>query len=473
MWNDKCGMIDVRFIYRKLIRQYVLLPILFCLCCIYFCHAQTATDSTYQILQKVFQNPPEQAKPWVFWYWMHAAVTREGITTDLEAMKANGIGGAYLMPIKDTTSPPLIQPVAQQLSPLWFDMVKHAMQESERLGLKLGMHVSDGFALAGGPWIKPEMSMQKVVGSQLLVTGGRMIDTLLPLPAHKENFYRDIKIYAWQSLPGEGVNSYTFPPVVTSSKGEDVSFLAIRGNKKTFGTNDECWIQYSFEKPFTCRSLRIFATGQTYQAQRMMVMVSNDGVNFTKHTRLQTPRHGWQDGDENYTHAIEPVTAKYFRLVYSKEGTEPGAEDLDAAKWKPSIKVSGIELSSEPRIHQFEGKSGAVWRISPETDAAQIPSNLVIPENGLIDLTSLLQPDGHLKWQAPEGNFTILRIGHTSTGHTNYTGGKGLGLECDKFNPEAVQLQFDNWFARVYKEVGDSLARKVLKVFHIEQDSLY
>ena len=41
-------------------------------------------------------------------------------------------------------------------------MVKFAMQEAKRLNLKLAMHVSDGFALAGGPWITPELSMQKL-----------------------------------------------------------------------------------------------------------------------------------------------------------------------------------------------------------------------------------------------------------------------------------------------------------------------
>jgi hypothetical protein len=53
-------------------------------------------------LEKIFRNPPSSAKPWVFWYWMHAAISKEGITADLEAMKEVGIGGAYLMPIKDT-----------------------------------------------------------------------------------------------------------------------------------------------------------------------------------------------------------------------------------------------------------------------------------------------------------------------------------------------------------------------------------
>ncbi len=32
---------------------------------------------------------------------------------------------------------------------------------------------------------------------------------------------------------------------------------------------------------------------------------------------------------------------------------------------------------------------------------------------------------GKLSWQAPAGNWVIVRIGHTSTGHTNATGGGG------------------------------------------------
>ena len=48
-------------------------------------------------LDELFRHPPEQAKPWVFWYWMQAAVTKEGIAADLQAMKETGIGGAYMM----------------------------------------------------------------------------------------------------------------------------------------------------------------------------------------------------------------------------------------------------------------------------------------------------------------------------------------------------------------------------------------
>ena len=46
------------------------------------------------------------------------------------------------------------------------------MQEAKRLDLKLAMHVSDGFALAGGPWITPELSMQKLVWTKTYIKEG-------------------------------------------------------------------------------------------------------------------------------------------------------------------------------------------------------------------------------------------------------------------------------------------------------------
>ena len=93
----------------------------------------------------------ESARPWVYWYWMHGAVTKEAITADLEAMKEAGLGGAYIFAIKDVPDPPLFEPSVRTMTPQWWQMVKHAMSESDCLGLKLGMNSCDGFTAAGGP----------------------------------------------------------------------------------------------------------------------------------------------------------------------------------------------------------------------------------------------------------------------------------------------------------------------------------
>ena len=419
-------------------------------------------------LKEVKAQSNDSAKSWVFWYWMQASVSKEGITADLEAMKQAGIGGAYLMPIKGATNPPLFTPVAEQLSPQWWEMVKHALREADRLGLKIGMHVSDGFALAGGPWITPELSMQKVVSSQIAITGGKKTKIVLPQPESKENYYKDIAVYAFPSVPGTGGSTRTIIPKVTTSTGVDASFLIKADNKESLKSNDPLWIQYEFEKPFTARTVFIYTNGNNVQAHRLIIEVSDDGKSFRSIGRLEPPRHGWQDTDEDITHSINPTSAKYFRFTYDKSGSEPGAEDLDAAKWKPSLKLVRLELSSEPRVHQFEGKSGAVWRVSKRTTSQQIADNLCVPLNKIINLSDKLNPDGSLNWKAPKGNWTIMRVGHTSTGHTNATGGAAIGLECDKFNPEAIKLQFNSWYGEALRQAGPDLAPRILNTFHVD-----
>src|ERR1700749_3024836 len=92
---------NIRSIMRRLSRLTILL----------FFVAGVAGAQLYSAL---FQHPPDAARPWVFWYWMQAAVSREGIRADLQAMKEAGIGGAYLMPIKGVANPPLIDPPIEQ-----------------------------------------------------------------------------------------------------------------------------------------------------------------------------------------------------------------------------------------------------------------------------------------------------------------------------------------------------------------------
>jgi hypothetical protein len=442
-----------------------------CICCLTL-HGTAqvrSSSSAKDELKQAFLHPPESAKPWVFWYWMQAAVSRAGITADLQAMKQAGIGGAYLMPIKGAANPPYLTPPVEQLSPEWWAMIKFAKQEADRIGVKLAMHDCDGFALAGGPWITPELSMQKIVWSKTWVTGDKTYRDTLPKPAHYKNYYKDIEVLAYPSLSGEGTSSYdVHPKVTTSIVNTDVQYLSEKGNKKSFASSEPCWIQLEFEKPFTCRSLVIHTSASNYQSERLLVEVSDDGKNFRPLGRLEPPRHGWQDGDAEITNDIVPTTARYFRFVYDKRGSEPGAEDLDFAKWKPSLKLSGIELSSEPRIHQYESKTGEVWRVSKRTNKNQLPDELCIPKDKFINLTDKVDANGQLNWNVPAGQWTILRISHTSTGHTNATGGAGSGLECDKFNPEAAKVQFDNWFGEAVRQGGPELAKRVLKIFHID-----
>ncbi len=425
-----------------------------------------ATFAQADDLTARFQNPPSGAGPWVFWHWVQGAVSREGITADLEAMKAIGIEGAYIFTVRGSAKPPLFDPPADAMTPQWWTMVRHAVTEADRLGLLLGMHACDGFSVGGGPWITPELSMQKVVWTEVQATGGKRFDAVLPQPLALENFYRDIAVLAFPSPPDAGVSTRTVVPKVTASvPGVDPQFLVAERGTQRFRSDSPCWIQYAFEQRFTCRSITVYPDGTSFQPMRLRVEASDDGASFRLVEQLEPPRHGWQNQDAGATYAITPTAARFFRFIYDPNGSEPGSEDLDTAKWRPSFRLRRLELFSEPRIHQFEGKSGQVWRIARRTTSRQVPDNACVPLDRVIDVTQYMDGNGRLQWNVPDGNWTILRLGHTSTGHRNDTGGAAVGLECDKFNPEAAKLQFDRWFGEIFRQIGPELAGRVLKGF--------
>lgn len=420
---------------------------------------ETTAGQGTDALESGFRHPPEDAKPWVFWYWMRGAVSKEGIKADLEAMKEVGIGGAYLMPVFGPGEPPMVDTPTVQLSPRWWDMLRYAFSEADGLGLKIAMHDCDGWSVAGGPWITPELSMQKVTWARTYVDGGK-VDVRLPMPSIHENYYKDVAVYALPISEEWERNSRTEKAVMTS----EGATLGEGGSIKCAGP---CWVQYGFGKPFTCRTIVVSAR-TNYQAQRMLIEVSDDGTHFRSLGRLEPPRHGWEDADEDVTHTIPAVTARYFRFVYDKSGSEPGSEDLDAAKWKPSLKVQHIELSAMPAVYQYEGKTGAIWRVSRPTSREELPDSVCIARGRMVDVSRYMDGAGRLVWNAPPGRWMILRIGHTSTGYTNGTGGGGKGLECDKFNPRAAEIQFDHWFGETIRQVGPELAGRVLKIFHTD-----
>lgn len=426
------------------------------------CLVSAASDD----LEKAFQNPPNAAKPWVYWYWMQANATSDGITRDLEAMAAAEIGGAYLMPIGHASSKTTADPPANPLSEHWWKLVIHAANEADRLGLRLAMNACDGWALAGGPWITPEMSMQEVVTTTRVVDGGKPFMGKLAQPTTRSDYYRDIAVLVWPSIQGAGVTSTQLNPKATTNiPGLDAQQLG-QDAGKTMTLSAEGWIQYEFAKPFTCRSIRMSPDQRTaFQLHRVEVLVSDDGKTFRSLGRLKpTQYHGWQDRGLACTHAIPATTGRFFRLVFDLSDTPPLSENHEGSKTRNRNRLAAqhIELSSQPRIHQWEGKAGYRWRRSVWTTDAQCPTNVCVPPDRIVNLTNKMDADGTLRWTPPPGRWTIQRIGYTTTGVRNGPGGTGAGLECDKFNPEAARVQFEGWFGEALDRVGPELAGKTL-----------
>jgi hypothetical protein len=171
-----------------------------------------------------FRRPPDAVRPWVYWMWMDGNISRAGITGDLEAMQKAGIGGVLIMEVNAG----IPRGPVNFMSPDWRALFKHAVAEATRLGLQLTINAGPGWTGSGGPWVKPEQSMQHLVTSALETTGPKRFSDLLPRPQRRPAFF------------GDGA----LPPALEQAKNEfyrDVAVLAFPtpANSPTIANIDE------------------------------------------------------------------------------------------------------------------------------------------------------------------------------------------------------------------------------------------
>ncbi|WP_282122033.1 glycosyl hydrolase [Algibacter mikhailovii] len=124
---------------------------------------------------------------------------------------------------------------------------------------------------------------------------------------------------------------------------------------------------------------------------------------------------------------------------------------------------------SDVRIDELEIKTlSHKVRSHLDPDDKLISDLAVVQKQDIIDLTSMLKSDGTLDWEAPKGEWVILRIGHTPTGEMNrFPSDGGRGLECDKMNKQAVDVFWDGSIKPILKKL-DKLVGTTVKRCHID-----
>ena len=173
-----------------------------------FCQQVPSQSAILERLKKDFETPPPKAKTFAWWHWMGSNITKQGITKDLEAMKAEGLGGATIFNLTSSVQAganPMqnsVNPQATYRSEVWWDMLLYAAQEADRLGLELGIHNAVGYSGSGGPWISPERTMQKVAWGQLNITGPVKLSQKIPSQKSIVPIADDI---AFIAIPQDGI----------------------------------------------------------------------------------------------------------------------------------------------------------------------------------------------------------------------------------------------------------------------------
>ena len=361
--------------------------------------APTLSVASATDLEESFRNPPEETKPWCYWYWLNNDISKEGVTKDLEAMAKVGIKCAMIGNIEGGG------PV-KMFSPEWYDVTRHAFKEANRLSIELMSFNAPGWSQSGGPWIQPEQSMRRV---------------------------------SWQEYPAQGGTFSRKVRPAGIDESQDIAVLAVPrlDAVSIIGSKQEKSLRFSHAEPFTARALVVHG-----KAKAKLYALRNGERQFIADIEAL----GGSDKtdflpDEIETFSFKDTRAQTFELVPS-----------------PNCRVV---LTSEPKVAQvIEKQMGRVhptpsptWEsyIFPDTVEPDDPVTIVKRES-IIDLSDKISDDGVLTCDLPQGNWDIIYFGMVTTGTKNSPAPpEATGLECDKMSRQHIEYHFDSMFSKLLK----------------------
>ena len=141
-------------------------------------------------LLQSFADPPDSAKPRVWWHWMSGNVTKEGIKLDFEWFKRVGIAGFQNFDA-GLNSPQIVEKRLVYMTPEWKDAFKYATTIADKLGLEMASAGSPGWSESGGPWVPASQAMKKYVWSETRVEGGQPFTAALAKPPSATGPYQN------------------------------------------------------------------------------------------------------------------------------------------------------------------------------------------------------------------------------------------------------------------------------------------
>lgn len=384
----------------------------------------------------------QEGKPWVFYHWLNGNVSSNGISRDMMAMAEQGIGGVLIFNLgqKYPEGP------VKYFSSEWFDLLKHTCSEAERHGMFVSVMNCDGWATSGGPDVIPTESMKELTFSRAYVSGEQEVNIGLDEPRGNCGFYRDIAVLAYPTR-WKPQNMLKYRNAIIS--------LSLKGHA------DE----------------KILTDGSIYESTRLgqrSLNAGNDiGIEFNRPTLINRCMIAWDENNmpnayevyaENEIGTKELICQGKIQddMMWSGEvgavplivSFPPVCASRFVIRLKSNkfynMKVNEVDLlgpsdgnGCAPLINDLFCKSAFIQRMRTVGPVHDVPSEYVIAKDEIYNLTDKISQSGLLQWNVPVGNWTILRIGYTSTGKKNYPATpEGTGLECDKFSKKSISSYF-------------------------------
>ena len=456
------------------------------------------SGSSNDALASGFKNPPNGARPRVWWHWMNGNITKEGIKLDLEWMHRVGLGGFQNFDASLGT-PQVVDHRLAYMTPEWKETFSYATKLADQLGLEEAIAASPGWSETGGPWVPPSQGMKKYVWSETPVEGGKAFSGVLAKPPATtgpfqnikvvpglavagdtpppppEDFYSDSAVVAYR-VPDNDISLPDLHPKITTSGGTiDEAVLTNGDYVKTAElpsaaeVGQKAWILYEFAKPQSMQAITLVMGGPTdpmaiffgYGDSGHDLEASDDGQQFRKVVHIE-------NGAVGTTTAFAPVTARFFRVTFERLAPRPNpffnVGDLDTSMFGnpkppsgPQVEhIAELVLHSGARVNRFQEKAA----FSPVPDLYGFATPAIAPADAIkksdvVDLTAQMHPDGTLAWTPPAGRWVILRIGYSLLGITNHpASNEATGLEVDKLNRTYVKSYMDKYLDNYKSAVG-------------------
>ena len=436
-----------------------------------------------------FDNPPQSARPRVWWHWLNGNITKEGIAKDIGWMARSGLGGLQNFDAEMMT-PQLVPKRLPYMSPEWADAFRFAAQEAERHGLEFGIAASPGWSETGGPWVRPEDGMKKLVWSETTVDGGKPLALALPAAPRTTGPFQDLfvqpDIMGQRPSPdvlartGGDIAVYAYPvkPTALPPPAIRAGDRVLDAHKLAAATEDATaelaaptagrpvLVTLDYPVPQTVRSATIFAPGAGSMfegsAYQSVLEASADGTRWRKVADLPLAGVPASAG-------FAPVTAAHFRVVVSAKPPVPNPQFMPVAGadtgpfgaigQAKGLRLAQLVLSGEPKVNQFEAKAGfATADDYYALDAGLEPGEAGIDPAAIVDLTGKVRADGTLDWTPPPGTWKIVRLAWSLTGTENHPATKeATGLEVDKYDGDAVRRYLDTYLAKYEQAAGKDL----------------
>ncbi|MDE6511830.1 MAG: glycosyl hydrolase family 2, partial [Muribaculaceae bacterium] len=300
-------------------------------------------------LWESFLNPSPEARTKVWWFHGETETTKDGIDSDLQAFKDAGIGGVVFY---DQTHGAQ-EGACASLSPEWWKMLKHAALKARELGLSFDMAATNGY-VAGGPWIKPENGMKKIV---TLRPGEPEPQGFMPLltistpPPDTRDFIDTLILKERVSLTD---NQPIMIPIDFNEPKEirTISYTVRPRGKGAYGSMN---IPGKPQKDYFGAMYILFPPIGQLES-------SDDGVNWTPVTSLRGIEDVIGHKSKQRTINFPPVKARHFRLnIHDWQG--------DSEKHN-NLYIENVKLMSYDMTDNWETKSGLRSELPSECDVA-------------------------------------------------------------------------------------------------------